>query len=96
MSLSFADNRSLKYLLTLNKDRFIIVDIIEFILQKNTGIIDISTKFEIVIDYLGIDVCYETISLSNNASVATSSIFECICEQRNFIFWSYYSKRFRY
>jgi len=84
MSLSFADNRSLKYLLTLNKDRFIIVDIIEFILQKNTGIIDISTKFEIVIDYLGIDVCYETISLSNNASVATSSIFECICEQKKF------------
>lgn len=79
MALSFPDNRSLTYLLTLNKDRFIIVNIIEFILQKKTGIIDVSAKFEIVIDYLGIDVCYETISLSN---VATSSIVEDIFEQK--------------
>lgn len=87
MSLSYPENRSLSYLLSMAIDKFKVFYFLEMILHKNkvnTENLNISSKFELFVDYLGIEMFYSHLSSFN---YPVCSAFEVICyyEQYEFI-----------
>lgn len=87
MSLSYVENRSLSYLLSMAIDKFKVFYFLETILHQNKANaenLNISSKFELFVDYLGIEMFYSHLSSFN---YPVCSAFEVICyyEQYEFI-----------
>lgn len=86
MSLSYSDDRSLSYLLSMETAKVKIFNFLEAILYEQElkkEELNMSSKFELFVDYLGIEMFY---SHSSSFNYPVCSAFENICYYKHYEF----------
>lgn len=82
--VQYKENRSLKYLLSFNPEKSILVDLFIYIVKNINDVTDSTIKINLILDYIDIGFCYESLQQKNNK---IESIFELICHYEKLYVW---------